>query len=65
LTSWELKRNWNIVRFIVYYLIEDFVPPALIPGRDIADFSAGLADLSEYIYAHKPAPLRGTSPDSE
>ncbi|MGD2058807.1 MAG: class I SAM-dependent methyltransferase [Anaerolineales bacterium] len=65
MTSWELQRNWDIVRYIVYYLIEDLVPPDLIPGRDIIDFSAGLADLSEYIYAHKPGSLTATSPDSE
>ncbi len=63
MTSWELKRNWDIVRYIVYYLIEDLVPPELIPGTHIVDFSAGLGDLSEYIYAHKPASLTATSPD--
>ena len=65
MTSWELQRKWEIVRYIVYYLIEDLVSPDLIKGRDIVDFSAGLADLSEYIYAHEPASLTATSPDSE
>ena len=65
MTSWELQRKWEIVRYIVYYLIEDLVSPDLITGRDIVDFSAGLADLSEYIYAHEPASLTATSPDSE
>ncbi|MGD8865508.1 MAG: hypothetical protein PVI81_07945 [Anaerolineales bacterium] len=63
MTSWELQRDWDIVRYIVYYLIEDLVPPELIPGRHIVDFSSGLGDLSEYIYANKPASLTATSPD--
>jgi hypothetical protein len=65
MTSWELQRNWDIVRYIVYYLIEDLVAPDLITGQDIVDFSAGLADLSEYIYTHEPASLTATSPDSK
>jgi hypothetical protein len=63
MTSWELQRNWDIVRYIVYYLVEDLVPPDLIPGKHIVDFSAGLGDLSEYIYAQKPASLTATSPE--
>ncbi|MDF1500791.1 MAG: hypothetical protein P1P76_10005 [Anaerolineales bacterium] len=63
MTSWELQRNWDIVRYIVYYLVENLVPPDLIPGRDVIDFSAGLGDLSEFIYAQGPASLLSTSPD--
>jgi len=63
MASWELLRNWDIVRYLVYYLIEDLVPPELIPGKDIIDFSAGLGDLSAYFYAQKPRSLTATSPD--
>jgi hypothetical protein len=63
MTSWELKRNWDIVRYLVYYLIENLVPPELIPDKDIIDFSAGMGDLSEYLIANKPNSLTATSPD--
>jgi hypothetical protein len=63
MSSWELQRNWDIVRYLVYYLVEDLVPPELIPGKDVIDFSAGLGDLSEYLYAHHPRSLLTTSPD--
>lgn len=63
MTSWELQRNWEIVRYLVYYLVEDLVSPHQIPGKDIVDFSSGLGDLSEYIYSHNPKSLIATSPD--
>jgi hypothetical protein len=63
MSSWELQRNWDIVRYLVYYLIEDLVPPELIPGKDVVDFSAGMGDLSEYMLSHKPKTLTATSPD--
>ena len=63
MTSWELQRNWEIVRYLVYYLVEDLVSPDQIPGKDVVDFSSGLGDLSEYIYAHSPKSLISTSPD--
>jgi SAM-dependent methyltransferase len=63
MTSWELQRNWDIVRYLVYYLIEDLVPPGLISGKDVIDFSAGLGDLSTYLYSHNPRSLTATSPD--
>jgi hypothetical protein len=63
MASWELQHNWDIVRYIVYYLIENLVPPELIPGKDVIDFSTGLGDLSAYIYTHKPRSLTATSPD--
>ena len=62
-TSWELQRNWEIVRYLVYYLVEDLVSPDQISGKDIVDFSSGLGDLSEYIYSHNPKSLIATSPD--
>jgi hypothetical protein len=62
-TSWELLRNWEIVRYLVYYLVEDLVAPDQISGKDIVDFSAGLGDLSEYIYSYNPKSLTATSPD--
>ncbi|MFA9403434.1 MAG: hypothetical protein ACERKY_10250, partial [Anaerolineales bacterium] len=63
MTSWELQRNWEIVRYLVYYLVEDLVSPEQISGKDIVDFSSGLGDLSEYIYSHNPKSLISTSPD--
>lgn len=62
-SSWELQRNWEIVRYIVYYLVEDFVPPELIAGKDVLDFSSGLGDLSVYMLEHAPNSLISTSPD--
>ncbi|MBE9478666.1 MAG: hypothetical protein IMY80_01770 [Chloroflexi bacterium] len=44
MTSWELQRNWEIVRYLVYYLVEDLVSPDQISGKDIVDFSSGLHD---------------------
>ncbi len=61
--SWELQRNWEIVRYLVYYLVEDLVSPDLIPDRDVIDFSGGLGDLSAYLYAQRPSSLLMTSPD--
>lgn len=63
MTSWELQRNWEIVRYLVYYLVEDLVSPDQISGKDTVDFSSGLGDLSEYIYSHNPKSLIATSPD--
>lgn len=63
MASWELLRNWEIVRYLVYYLVEDLVAPDQISGKDIVDFSSGLGDLSEYLYSHKPKSLTATSPD--
>ena len=63
MSSWELQRNWDIVRYLVYYLVEDLISPELIPGKDVIDFSAGLGDLSEYIYTQAPKSLLATSPD--
>lgn len=37
------------MRWLVYYLLEDLVPPEMAAGADILDFSAGLGDLSRYM----------------
>lgn len=63
MTTWELQRNWDIVRYIVYYLVEDLISPDQIIGRDVVDFSSGLGDLSEYVYSHNPNSLIATSPE--
>jgi hypothetical protein len=63
MSTWELQRQWEIVRYLVYYLVEDFVPSELISGKDIIDFSAGLGDLSLYMAEHNPRSLTATSPD--
>lgn len=63
MTSWELQRNWEIVRYLVYYLVEDLVSTDQISGKDVVDFSSGLGDLGEYIYSHNPQSLIATSPD--
>lgn len=62
-SSWELQRNWEIVRYLVYYLVEDFVPPQLIPDKDVVDFSSGLGDLSVYMHQQGSKSLISTSPD--
>lgn len=61
--TWELQRRWEIVRYLVYYLVEDLVPPDLIQGKDVIDFSAGLGDLSAYMAEQAPRTLIATSPD--
>ena len=60
---WELERRWNITRYLVYYLVENLVPPELIPGKDIVDFSAGLGDLSLYMAGQQPKSIMATAPD--
>jgi SAM-dependent methyltransferase len=64
MATWELQRRWETVRYLVYYLVENLVPPELIPGVDIIDFSCGLGDLSAYMAAHGPASLIATSPEA-
>ena len=62
MTTWELYRNWDVVRYLVYYLVEDLVPPEFIQGKDVIDFSSGLGDLSAYIAENQPQSLISTSP---
>lgn len=63
MATWELQRRWEIVRYLVYYLMEDLVPAELVRGKDVLDFSAGLGDLSAYMAEHGPRSLTATSPD--
>lgn len=65
MSSWELEHHWEIVRYLVYYLIEDLVPPELLPGKDVLDFSAGLGDLSAYMAQHRPKSLTATMPGDD
>ena len=63
MSTWELLRNWEIVRYLVYYLVENFISEELVYGKNVLDFSAGMGDLSEYIYSKQPNKLITTSPD--
>jgi hypothetical protein len=47
--SWETSRSWHLIRPLVYYLVEDFVPPEMASGARAIDFSAGLGDLAHYL----------------
>ncbi len=47
--TWEATRSWHLTRPLVYYLLENLVPPELATGAKTLDFSAGLGDLSRYI----------------
>ncbi len=64
MSTWELQRRWETVRYLVYYLVENLVPPELIPGADIIDFSVGLGDLSAHMAGHAPRSLIATSPEA-
>lgn len=63
--SWRTETKWDILRYLVYYQIENFIPKSLIENKTIVDFSCGLGDLSEYIAQHSPKKLISTSLDSE
>lgn len=63
--SWETARSWDLMRPLVYYLVEDFVPAHLVEGRDVIDFSAGLGDLSRYMLDAGARSLVATIPDVE
>lgn len=47
--TWEASRSWHLTRPLVYYLVENFAPRALVEDADVLDFSAGLGDLSRYM----------------
>lgn len=51
------------MRPLVYYLREDFIPPAMAIGRDLLDFSAGLGDLSRYLVECGANSVTATLPD--
>jgi SAM-dependent methyltransferase len=52
------------MRPLVYYLREDFVPPAMAAGSDVLDFSAGLGDLSQYLVESGAKSVTATLPDT-
>ncbi|MBT8198397.1 MAG: hypothetical protein KJO84_07835 [Acidimicrobiia bacterium] len=60
---WERDRHWPLMRPFVYYLVENYIPPAWIQGKRVVDFSAGLADLAPYLASNDPASLTLTVPD--
>lgn len=63
--SWETSRSWHLIRNLVYYLVEDFVPPEMAEGTDALDFSAGLGDLSRYMSAAGARSVVATAPQQE
>lgn len=63
MSSWELEHEWSIVRYLVYYLVENLVPAELLRGKDVLDFSAGLGDLSAYMAGEAPRSITATTPD--
>ena len=46
--TWEALRKWETVRYLVYYLRENFVGKEFVSGKEVIDFSCGLGDLSTY-----------------
>ena len=62
--SWEDQRSWHLIRPLVYYLREDFIPPAMAAGSDVLDFSAGLGDLSRYLVDCGAKTVTATLPDT-
>lgn len=53
------------MRNLVYYLLEDFVPPQMAHGTDAIDFSAGLGDLSRYLLDSGARSVVATLPETE
>lgn len=53
------------MRYLVYYLVEDFVPTQMAHGTDAIDFSAGLGDLSRYLLASGARSVMATLPETE
>ena len=53
------------MRNLVYYLVEDFVPPQMADGADAIDFSAGLGDLSRYLIDSGARSVVATLPEPE
>jgi SAM-dependent methyltransferase len=52
------------MRPLVYYLREDFIPPAMAVGRDVLDFSGGLGDLSRYLVECGASSVTATRPET-
>lgn len=63
--TWESARSWHLMRWLVYYLLEDLVPPEMAAGADILDFSAGLGDLSRYMSEAGARSVLATRPEPE
>lgn len=53
------------MRYLVYYLMEDFVPPEMAEGSVALDFSAGLGDLSRYLLDSGARSVVATLPDTD
>jgi SAM-dependent methyltransferase len=61
--TWETTRAWHLIRPLVYYLVEDFVPPAMASGARALDFSAGLGDLTAYLRSAGAVSVTATRPE--
>jgi SAM-dependent methyltransferase len=53
------------MRWLVYYLLEDLVPPDMAAGADILDFSSGLGDLAAYMAGCGARSVLATRPEPE
>lgn len=53
------------MRWLVYYLRENLIPPDMAAGADILDFSAGLGDLSAYLSDSGARSVLATRPEVE
>jgi SAM-dependent methyltransferase len=62
-TTWESERSWHLMRWLVYYLLEDLIPPEMAAGADVLDFSAGLGDLSRYMSGAGARSVLATRPE--
>jgi hypothetical protein len=60
---WEHARDWMAMRPFVYYQRENLLPDDLVEGRDVIDYSAGLGDLSAYVWSLGPSSLIATAPE--
>jgi SAM-dependent methyltransferase len=64
-STWESARSWHVMRWLVYYLLEDLVPPEMAAGAEVLDFSAGLGDLSRYMVEAGARSVLATRPEDE
>lgn len=53
------------MRWLVYYLKENLVPPDMAAGAEVLDFSAGLGDLSAYMASVGARSVVATRPETE
>lgn len=63
--TWESQRAWHLMRWLVYYLKENLVPPDTAAGAEVLDFSAGLGDLSAYMASVGARSVVASRPESE